>query len=73
MYRKIRSLLTYHGKTIKDAADAIGISVTSLSDKLNGKKRWWLDDAIELKLYFSELGTEITIEELYEVAGKKAI
>lgn len=67
MYRRIRALMAYYKVTNAKLAEAIGISSTSLSNKLNGKKKWWLDEAVALKEYFNSLGSNVEIDYLFEL------
>lgn len=47
----LKGKLLQNGKTYKDCADAIGVSVTTFSDKMNGKRVFSVEEANKLSTY----------------------
>lgn len=66
-YRSIRAALAYYGKTMSDLQEYLGISRTTLSDKMTAKVGWWLDEAVLVTQFFNEMGAGYTIDELFEI------
>lgn len=53
--RAARNLMTARGWSQKDLAHALGFSVQTLSHRLNGYRRWTLEDVDRLALLGAEL------------------
>jgi antitoxin component HigA of HigAB toxin-antitoxin module len=67
LQRQLRAKMAYHGLTVKDLAEIAGMSTTSLSEKINGKKKWWLDEVVTITNFFRSQGDDITPVELFEL------
>ncbi len=66
MFRTIRAELTYHEMRVEDLAKEMGISAATLSNKLNGHKKWWLHEAKQVVDILNKRGDRTyTIEELF--------
>jgi len=66
-YGNIRAELARDGLHLEDLARELGISTTTLSYKLNGKKRWWLHEAKQIVDFLNSRGRNYTIDELFEL------
>nr|WP_300339949.1 helix-turn-helix transcriptional regulator [Actinomyces sp.] len=53
--RAARALMTERGWSQRDLAQALGMSVQTLSHRLNGYRRWTLDDVEALALLGARL------------------
>lgn len=67
MYKNVMHALIDAGKTKKDLAAALGWSYTRCRDKLSGKVKITLDEAVEMK---AALGTSYPIETLFARENK---
>jgi len=63
MYRNLEAELARNQMTKTKLAEKMGISLGSLSDKLNGRIKLSLREAIEIKKI---VGVDMTMEELFE-------
>lgn len=63
MFRNLRAEMLRRGLTQIDMAQAMRISMGSVSMRLNGHTPWKLDEAIEVKAW---LGTDMSLEELFK-------
>ena len=54
-----------HGMTIKDLAEVCGISLTAMSNKMNGHVDFYLTEIKKIVLYFRGKGDEVTSEYLF--------
>ena len=52
MYPNLNAEMARKGFTVKTLADELGISDTSLANKLNGKKDFWFSEVMHLKRVF---------------------
>ncbi len=66
MRQNIRSRMAYHGVTSKELAAYLQMTPSSFSDKLNGKKSWWLEEAVNITNYFRIRGDDVDVMELFE-------
>lgn len=55
--KRLKTILFDKGITYEQLAKKIGISENNLYHKINGKRRWWIDECIEIAkiLGFSEI------------------
>ena len=66
MYPNVKAEIARKGLTLDAIAKAIGISLTTLSQKLNGKYPITLNEAKKIKVV---LGVNIPLEVLFEEAS----
>lgn len=52
-YAKLKGILSEKGKSYADCARAIGISVTSFSNKMNGIRKFSIPEANDLSNYLN--------------------
>lgn len=62
MYPNLKGELAKKGFTLDPIATALGITVSTLSQKLNGKYRLTLDEAVKIKSF---IGSELPLEILF--------
>lgn len=62
MYRNLKAEIARSGLSRTAVAEALGISLSTLSCKLAGKSPWLFEEAIKLK---QVLGTDILLETLF--------
>lgn len=48
----VRTLLTAHGQTQEDLADVLELTQSAISNKINGKVRWSVEDVWALAVHF---------------------
>ncbi len=67
-HRKIRAILSYHGVSARELADAIGITPSTLSKKMRGQRDWhYYQDVVPMLKYLKQLtGKTYTTEQLME-------
>ena len=65
MNRNIRAEMARHELTVEKVAKVLKVSAVSVSNKLNGKRPWALDEAKTLVDYLNSLGGNHTIESLF--------
>lgn len=63
MYNNLRAEMARKGLTIQDLADTLGVRYATVCDKLNGKYRFYYDEAKKIKDTFFP---ECEIEYLFE-------
>lgn len=63
MYPNLRAEIVKHGLTMAEVADAVGISVTHFSLKMNGKYGFTLEEAFAIKAF---LKTRLSIDVLFQ-------
>ncbi len=66
-HRRLKATMTYHDITIRDLAEVVELSPSCLCDKINGKRRWWLDEVVAIANYFTSLECGLSLEELFEL------
>lgn len=64
MYRNVKAEMSRKGIILEDLAEALGLTVSTVSQKLNGKYPITLAEA---KIIKKRLGVDIPLEELFEV------
>lgn len=64
---KFRSYLALRGMTIKDLAEAIGMSISTLSNKINGKSEFTASEIAQI-----QTALNIPDEEVLEIFIKEA-
>ena len=52
MYRNLRAEMARNDVTIKDIAESLGVRHATICDKLNGKYRFYYDEAYAIKTRF---------------------
>ncbi|RKO63229.1 helix-turn-helix domain-containing protein [Caldibacillus debilis] len=51
-YKNLRAEMARNGVTIRQIADLLGVRFATISDKLNGRSRFFCDEAIRIKRHF---------------------
>ena len=69
MFPNLRAEITRKGLTMAEVADAIGLSVTHFSLKMNGKYGFTLAEAFAIKKF---LKTKLSIDVLFQVSLEEA-
>jgi len=64
MYKNVKAEMSRKGITLEDLAEALGKTVSTVSQKINGKYPITLAEA---KIIKSRLGVALPLEELFEV------
>lgn len=64
MYPNLRAEMARHKVTAAELAKAVGVTNGTMSQKMNGKFGFSLDEANTIK---ETLKTDLTIEELFEI------
>ena len=64
MYKNVKAEMSRNDITLEDLAEALGKTVSTVSQKLNGKYPITLNEA---KIIKKRLGVDIPLEELFEV------
>lgn len=62
MYPNLRAELARKGATLTKVAEYLGINISTLSQKYNGKSEWSFREVIAIKKF---LGTTMPLEELF--------
>lgn len=52
MLRNLRAEMARYGVTIGDIADFLGVRYATVSDKINGRYRFYYDEAVRIKNRF---------------------
>lgn len=52
MLRNLRAEMARQGVTVGDVAEALGVRNATVSDKLNGRYRFYFDEAFKIKCRF---------------------
>lgn len=63
MYKNVNAERARKGITLEDLAEALGLTIGTVSQKLNGKYPITLDEA---KIIKERLGVDMPLEELFE-------
>ena len=63
MYKNVRAEMSRKGIILEDLAEALGVTVSTVSQKLNGKYPITLNEA---KIIKKRLGVALPLEELFE-------
>jgi transcriptional regulator with XRE-family HTH domain len=69
MFPNLRAEIARKGLTMAEVADAIGLSVTHFSLKMNGKYGFTLAEAFAIKKF---LKTKLSIDVLFQVSLEEA-
>ena len=65
-YPNIKAEMARYGLSGTSIADSLGISMSSFSLKVNGKRDWTVSEAVKLVSLFSELsGSEVSMDYLF--------
>lgn len=51
-YKNLRAEMARNGVTIKQIAESLGVRFATVSDKLNGRSRFFCDEVIHIKRKF---------------------
>lgn len=51
-YKNLRAEMARHGVTVRQIAELLGVRFATVSDKLNGRSRFFTDEAIRIKQHF---------------------
>lgn len=65
MYKNAKAEMVRNGLRLEDVATLMDMNISSLSQKLNGKRPLTLDEA---KLFKKVVKTDLPLEELFEEA-----
>lgn len=65
MYKNVRAEMSRKGIILEDLAEVLGVTVPTVSQKLNGKYPITLNEA---KIIKKRLGVDMPLEELFEVS-----
>lgn len=52
LYKNLRAEMARNGVTIKQIAEFLDVRFATVSDKLNGRSRFFYDEAIRIKRHF---------------------
>jgi len=63
MYRFLEARIVFHGYSKKEFAESINMNYNTLLAKLNGKSKFTLDEAVQIKEFLQE---DMSIEQLFE-------
>ena len=63
MFPNVKAELARKGVTLTELAEAIGMSLQTLSGRMNGKSEFTYSEAVKIKKF---LGVEIPLEILFE-------
>lgn len=66
MYRNVRAEMARRGIRLEDLANSLGVTVSTMSLKLNGKAPLTLSEAKRVKMC---LGVDMPLEDLFEEAS----
>lgn len=67
MYKNVKAEMSRRGIILENLAEALGLTVSTVSQKLNGKYPITLTEAKVIK---KRLGVDIPLEELFEATGE---
>jgi DNA-binding XRE family transcriptional regulator len=65
MYRNLRAIMAKYDITVKKLAEIVGISQTSMSEKLNEHVGFTLAEVKNIIEFFNRNGENVTVEELF--------
>lgn len=68
MYRNLRAEMARNGLTMGDLAKALNVRRATISDKINGKYRFYYDECLKIKKTFFP---DLSIEYLFEKDEEK--
>lgn len=69
MYKNLRAEMARNGVTIGDMAKALGVRYATVNDKLNGRFRFYYDEALKIKkLFFPECELEYLFDQKHNTA-----
>lgn len=69
MYRNLRAEMARQGLTMFDLAKLLEVRYATVCDKMNGKSRFYYDEALKIKKHFFN---QLNIEYLFEAEQKTA-
>ena len=69
MHNNLRAEMARKGLTMSDLADLLGVRHATISDKINGKFRFYYDEAVKIKNAFFP---DLSLEYLFENEDKTA-
>lgn len=68
VFKRLRAELTYYNIPQYKLAQAVRMSKSSLTNKMNGMRGWDLvREVVPIVRFFRILGSKLTIEELFEL------
>lgn len=65
MNRNIKAELARNDMHMQDLANVLGLSVVSISSKVNGRRDWQLKEAKKVLDFFNSKGADYTLETLF--------
>ncbi|WP_031515451.1 helix-turn-helix transcriptional regulator [Desulfofalx alkaliphila] len=69
MYKNLRAEMARNNVTIRDIASALGVRYATISDKLNGKFRFYYDEALKIRnIFFPDCKLEYLFEREQDTA-----
>lgn len=69
MYRNLSNVMKQKNITATQIAELLGVRLATVSDKINGKSRFYFEEAVKIKRVFFP---EFEIEYLFELDGAAA-
>jgi transcriptional regulator with XRE-family HTH domain len=64
MYRNLKAEMARNEITLSDLAEVLGVRYATVSDKMNGKYRFYYDEVLMIKYHFFP---KLDIEYLFEI------
>jgi len=71
-FPNVKAEMARNGVTIEELAKEMGISPTTLSNKLNGHYDLWLNECHQIRAYINENGGEFMLDDLFPARGRVA-
>lgn len=73
MYHNLKAEMARKGIKVKDIADLLKVRRATASDKINGKYRFYCDEAIKIKkTFFPDLSIDYLFQSKNDQSGKTA-
>lgn len=70
--KRLKTLLFDKGITYAQLARKIGISENNLALKINGKRRWWIDECVEITKILGYTDVREVFPEIYNAYIKQS-
>jgi plasmid maintenance system antidote protein VapI len=73
MYCNLKAEMARHGIKVKDIAELLNVRRATVSEKINGKYRFYCDEALKIKkAFFPNYSVEYLFESNHDSDGKIA-